>query len=146
MRGPRQRIPRKCVDCGRDFMAYQKTQIRCKDCQAERMKELHREYDRRRRARGRQHEEKTASKVINGHVQVCRHLGSCFYGQDGERGCSYAIEEGQSRQSQGLYIVDGKCPAYRRKKRGEHLNRTKLAFNSRTDAEKRELYRELTEV
>ena len=109
-----------CVDCGNPFSAYHDKQIRCPECQkryrAEQAKiRCHKIYLQKKEERARTRE-KADAVIINGHVQICTHLKSCVYGQDSERGCSYCLETGHTRKSQGLFIVDGKCPAYRRKK------------------------------
>jgi len=134
-----------CIDCGRDFKSYCDHQVRCPECQ----KEHRRAYD-RERYKTRKHEwhkraEKTDSMIVNGHVQVCKYMGSCFYGQEGQEGCAYALEEGKTRTSQGLWIVDGKCPAYRKKQKGDVLKRTKINVPN-DGAEIKEIYKEYTEV
>ena len=116
--------PRECIDCGREFLGWGDLQVRCPECQREHRREIDRERAKRRYVA--KTPTKTKSKVINGHVQVCTHLTTCFYGQDQEKGCSYALEEHKTRTGQGFYIVDGKCPAYRKKKKGEHLKRKQL--------------------
>ena len=116
--------PRKCIECGRVFEGWGDLQVRCPECQREHRREIDRERAKRRYVRP--EVPHTKSMVINGHVQVCRNLHRCFYGQDQEIGCSYALEEKKTRTGQGFYIVDGKCPAYREKKKGEHLKRKQL--------------------
>jgi hypothetical protein len=98
-------------------------QQRCSECQEIHRRELWaKRYNERKNA-------KTTKKslegavYINGHPQVCTHMKSCFYGSAKEDGCAYAIEEKKTRICNGLYIVDGKCPAYepkgRKRKRSE---------------------------
>lgn len=117
----------KCVDCGREFIKRSVQQTRCYDCQVERRKELeHKRYmDKKRRL----HNEK--KKMIlngavyhNGHPQVCEVLDKCYYGSQTKNGCSYILETGQSRIKNGLWIENGKCPAFiesdkKRRKRQE---------------------------
>lgn len=67
----------------------------------------------------------------DGHPQICEHLATCYYGSQNESGCSYAIEERKSRRSQGLFIKDGICPAYRPK--GETPRRTQPIVAKSTD-------------
>ena len=138
---------RRCVDCSATFIQRSPNQVRCKFCQKIRRKKKDYEYWKRKQERmrkERKEKERTECMVINGHPQICKYMGSCFYGQEGKEGCSYAIEEGRTRLSQGLYIVDGKCPAYRKKKRGDVLKRQKMIIEQKDD--RREVYRELTEV
>ena len=123
---PHQRYEAQCIDCGKTFMRYSPIQVRCAECQKARRKQ--KDHERWIAVKNENHmmrEElkKTKSMVVNGHVQVCTHLKSCYYGQSSEKGCSYLIEEGQSRIMQGFYIVDGKCPAYRRKVEGQRPKR-----------------------
>ena len=116
--------PRKCIDCGRVFEGWGNLQVRCPECQKIRRRERDRERSHHRYVT--KAPKRTNSMVINGHVQVCTHLATCFYGQDQEIGCSYALEEKKTRTGQGFYIVDGICPAFREKKKGEHLKRKQL--------------------
>lgn len=137
----------KCVDCGQVFLQKSPNQIRCKSCQDIRDKESwrkSRERQKKRRKEEREKKKRTDCLVVNGHPQICKYLGSCFYGQEGKEGCAYALEEGVTRRSRGLWIVDGKCPAYRRKKRGEKMKRQKITPEQQED--RREIYREITEI
>ena len=111
----------KCVDCGKQHM-------RCPDCQKKYKKNHSRNrYLKQKEERKHLYEETHHGAIINGHEQICKVMGSCFYGNSGKDGCAYALEMGKTRLSQGLYIVDGKCPAYKRKKKGESPNRIKPA-------------------
>lgn len=137
----------KCVDCGQVFLQKSPNQIRCRSCQDIRDKESWRKSRERQKQRKKEEREKkkrTDCMVVNGHPQICTHMASCFYGNKKKEGCAYAIEEGVTRRSQGLWIVNGKCPAYRRKKRGEQMKRVKITIAQQED--RREIYRELTEI
>ena len=136
-----------CIDCGKEFLSCCDHQVRCHECQREHRRAYDRERYHRTGNRRRQKNDKTKTKsmVVNGHVQICTHMGSCFYGQSGQEGCSYVLEHGVSRRSQGLWIVDGKCPAYRPKKRGDVLKRQKLVV-PHSGAELKEILKEYTEV
>lgn len=127
----------KCIECGQTFEKTGRNQKRCPSCQKIRNKELERLSLKRRRAKAKEQKNKTNSKVIDGHVQVCRNMRKCFYGQENNEGCSYALEEGRTRTSQGLYIVNGKCPAYRPKTKADKYRRNsfeKYDFAYRPDA------------
>ena len=139
-----ERTKRICVDCYREFDAYGPLQIRCPECQ----KKHRKEYDHKRHIKKKQTKKKpqTQSKVINGHVQVCRCITKCFYGQSKGDGCAYALEENKTRTSQGLYIVDGKCPAFREKTKGERLKRSEPKYCFERENNTREVYREFTEI
>ena len=111
----------RCVDCGREFERHSSMQIRCPECK----KEHDKEKDRMRKRTKYVSADKLKSAVyINGHPQVCTHMESCFYGSHNGNGCSYALEEKKTRRSQGLWIVDGKCPAY--EKKGRKRKRSQL--------------------
>jgi len=47
---------------------------------------------------------------INGHIQVCTYATQCKHGSSD--GCSYILDTNSSRLKEGLFIVDGKCPAF----------------------------------
>lgn len=139
------RITKHCVDCGKVFQAWSDLQVRCPECQREHRRKKDRErkrdyYETRRRER------KTNSMVVNGHVQVCDVLHKCFYGSDSRSGCAYAIEERETRRSRGLWIVDGKCPAYRPKKKSDTLRRSKLSMVNNGHLSNREVYHKFNET
>lgn len=136
----------KCIDCGREFVQMSSQQVRCEECQIKHRQQAWRDYHLRKRRKEIEQKNKTDSMVINGHVQICRHIRSCFYGQDNNEGCAYALEENKTRMSQGLFIVDGKCPAFRKKKKGDKLKRTRtteLMADAHMDGA---AYRKLKEV
>lgn len=118
--------PRRCVDCGVVFNGWGDNQIRCPECQKRRRNEMDRLRHQRIYREQSHKRHGTQSKVVNGHVQICRYLNSCVYGNGNADGCSYALEEGKSRRSQGLWIVDGKCPAYEKKKKGHRITKRSL--------------------
>lgn len=110
--------PARCVDCGQIFEQFTGLQKRCPACQLEHRRQLDREraIERKRiKEKERERKKKESSVIINGHAQICTHMKSCFYGSERENGCAYAMETGHTRKSKGFYIVNGKCPAYKRK-------------------------------
>ncbi len=136
---------RKCIDCGRLFEAWSDMQIRCPECQ----REHRREYDRQRHRRTyeeHKYEKATQSLVVNGHVQVCKVMHKCYYGCESRSGCSYALEEGETRRSRGLWIENGKCPAYKPKKRNEALRRSKLSMVNSNNLSNKEIYHKFNEI
>ena len=138
------RTLRYCVDCNRPFKGWGEQQIRCPECQRIHRRKIARE--RKRRKGNIKIPKGTESKVINGHVQVCRCLNTCYYGQEKKDCCAYALEEKKTRTGQGLFIVDGKCPAYRPKTKNERLKRSEPKYCFERGDDTREIYRELTEV
>lgn len=124
----------KCVDCGKEFVKRSHQHMRCPDCQKKYKKNHSRNrYLKQKAERKQLYEETHHGAIINGHEQICKVMGSCFYGNSGKDGCAYALEMGKTRLSQRLYIVDGKCPAYKRKKKGESPNRIKPATMQKSD-------------
>ncbi len=118
---------RQCIDCGQEFIARSVNSKRCRKCQ--RKYRIKMDTMRRRQKEGVTKKDVKGAVYINGHPQVCTHLASCFYGSQNENGCSYLLETGRSRIGQGLYIENGKCPAYRRK--GGKIKRKDIQTYSR---------------
>ena len=104
-----------CIDCGKEYVRRSSTQRRCKECQEVHRKELH--HNRYLEAKEKRSKIRAAKYIkgavyIDGHPQICKYASKCFYGSKGHSDCSYCIETGHSRISQGLFIKDGKCDAY----------------------------------
>lgn len=104
----------RCVDCGKEFTRHSAMQVRCPECQEAHRKENDRIRKSEEYARKRETKPKTdkGAVIINGHPQVCTHMGSCYYGSVNKNGCSYLLETGKSRIVNGYYIENGKCPCY----------------------------------
>ena len=97
-----------CVDCGQEFTKRAESQVRCPECQRIHRREL----DRIRKHAYKPQPEQCTAVMRNGEPQICKMLGKCFYSGGWANGCSYLLETGHSRASQGLYIKDGKCDAF----------------------------------
>lgn len=112
----------KCIDCGVEFMTRGSTQVRCPKCQAKHRKKLERERRIKRKYGFAPAPKKpTKGMIIDGHPQICTHTDSCVDGAKDIHSCMYALHHHQSRLSQGLYIKDGKRPAYRKGKRKNEI-------------------------
>ena len=100
----------KCVDCGKVFLKRAENQVRCPECQRVHRREI----DRARKSHYKPKVKKDITEAVyrNGHPQVCEYTKSCFYGGRETQGCNYLLETGRLRVKDGLFIENGKCPAY----------------------------------
>ena len=100
----------KCTDCGKDFIKRAEIQIRCPECQRKYRKEM--DKLRKRDNRPLPEPKKIDAVYRNGHPQVCEYIKQCFYGGKDTQGCNYLLETGRLRVKDGLFIENGKCPAF----------------------------------
>lgn len=106
-----------CVECGKEFIRHSSLQVRCEECQQERIRIKNHERWLVRKEKAKRKKKTDGAVYENGHPQVCLYMKSCYYGSHAENGCSYLLETGKSRIVNGLFIEDGKCPAYKPKKK-----------------------------
>lgn len=94
---------RKCVDCGKEFIAKTATSVRCIDCRTTHVKEMQRNYKRT------PPKPKPQEKDPN----ICTKIKSCKYGYSfGTPICDYLLITGHRRPCPA-----GECTVYKRKAR-----------------------------
>lgn len=125
----------KCLDCGELFDKRSYTQVRCPNCQKEYRKlEANKRYWKAKGLRYIAKETKLQNGAVyhNGHPQVCKVMDTCYYGSKIKNGCSYLLETGVSRIHNGLWIEDGKCPAYTESKSKRRKRQTVPTYMRRS--------------
>ena len=100
---------RKCVDCGKEFIAKQSKSVRCPDCRVIYNKKQQQEWARKHRAG-----ELTPKPKKKHDPNICTKIASCYYGgyMGAIRICDYLAKTGVSRP-----CLAGECYFYKRKGR-----------------------------
>lgn len=96
---------RKCVDCGKEFIAKAAKSVRCLDCRAEHAREQARKWQRENKGK-----EPKEPPVKN--PDICTKPVSCKYGTTtgGLKHCDYLMITGHKRPCRA-----GECTVYTRK-------------------------------
>lgn len=94
---------RKCVDCGKEFIAKNPRSVRCHECRIVYHREHQREYEQKKR-------ELTAKTSDD--LNICKKIKSCYYGgkMGAEHTCDYLAITGTRRPCKA-----GECYFYKKK-------------------------------
>lgn len=108
---------RKCIDCGKEYIAKSPRALRCLDCRIIRERQLQRECERRRYAREKAQmrekpKVKPKAKPKVDESNICKRIKSCYYGgkMGAEHICNYLEITGVRRPCKA-----GECVMYKRK-------------------------------
>lgn len=100
---------RKCIDCGKEFIAKQNKSVRCLDCRLTYNRAWQRDWQEKYRAG-----EITPKKAEKYDPNVCNKIRTCYYGEYAGRVpiCNYLEITGTIRPCKA-----GDCVMYKRKER-----------------------------
>lgn len=107
--------PGRCSICGAEIMLNSSHQKYCNSCAALMRTQSSREYKDREIARRVAIKRGTDPDRYSGKEHECRVKGSCIHGANDS--CMYLLDTGRLRISDGFMIENGKCAAYRRKRK-----------------------------